>query len=262
MKQPVATSDPTKSILRLKVKLGIQANSPTTIIEAEHDWLLYELKEQVSILVAQIGDEHVDPEQVRIVTCGRHLESDESTLESLGVQSKYHVIAVISTQKKASSSPPKETRTEAVPVSEPAYLAESETKSAGQFDGGYDDIKITNQEPEFKEAKETELHRSVKMGELKIAAQIIKKLDKEELNRILGTQNSEGMTPIMYAATEGNTKLFTSMLDNMDEIQLMLQANNGMTVMHMATKSGNTQYMKRLLKDASPQFADMQDAKG
>jgi len=261
MKQPVVTSGPNKSILRLKVKLGIQANSPTTIIEAEHDWLLYELKEQVSILVAQIGDEDVDPEQVRIVTCGRHLESDESTLESLGVQSKYHVIAVISTQKKSASSLRKETRTKTVPVSEPAYLAETETKSAGQFDDdGYEDIKLTDQEiPQFKE---TELHRSVKMGELKIAAQIIKNLGEEELNRVLGTQNSEGMTPIMYAATEGNTKLFSSMLDKMDEKQLMLQANNGMTVMHLATKSGNTQFMKRLLKDASPQFADMQDSKG
>merc|ERR1719317_972808 len=195
-------------------------------------------------MVAQIGDREVDPEQVRIVTCGRHFESDEAKLESLGFQSKYHVIAVFSTQRKSTVTASQRSMrsVESPKVTEAKYFDEPESKSTSLHDEDLGDSKTPVQEIHIEE---TEVHIAIKNGKLKAASQIIKGLSKDELKRVVGTQNAEGMTPLMYAATDGNSKIFNALYEHMTEEQLILKSNNGMTVMHLATKSGNSQFLKR-----------------
>merc|ERR1719320_990547 len=92
-------------------------------------------------MVAQIGDREVDPEQVRIVTCGRHFESEEATLESLGFQSKYHVIAVFSTQRKSTVTASQ--RALGSPqVTETKYFDGPESKSTSPHEEDLGDSKM------------------------------------------------------------------------------------------------------------------------
>merc|ERR1719317_483651 len=139
-------------------------------------------------MVAQIGDREVDPEQVRIVTCGRHFESDEATLESLGFQSKYHVIAVFSTQRKSTVTASQRSIRASPEITEAKYYDEPDSKSPSPHEEDLQDNKMPEQETHIED---TEIHIAIKNGKLKAASQIIKGLSKDELKRVVATQNTE-----------------------------------------------------------------------
>jgi len=253
--------------LRLKVKLGIDKNSPLTVIMAEPEWSLYDLKERIANYISETDEKDVDTEQIKLITKGQLLENDEATLEMLGVQGKYHIISVVSRHKKGKNAPAsprlplREQPKPPPPNRPPDQLRPTDPRQPVAIGT---EQKLEDGDEDWAQdvpRGDTELHQACKAGDQKLVLAMLKE-NSSATQAALKTKGTDGMTPIMYSAMDGNMKVFSKLHEAMDKEDLNIQANNGMSILHMATKHGNAAVVKRILKDAPTDFVDMQDGKG